>query len=62
MQHTDRDRRSPEAFTPSSLRAIHHPAHVPHHDPHSAIPGNGDLAEGHLSGWEAAWIDLGGEA
>jgi hypothetical protein len=49
-----------ESCTPASLRAAHNPAHAPHHDPQVVHP-LADLAEGHLAGWEAAWIDLGGE-
>jgi hypothetical protein len=60
MQPTDRDWRLHDSCTPSSLRAAHHPAHAPHHDPQVIHP-LADLAEGHLAGWEAAWIDLGGE-
>jgi hypothetical protein len=36
---------------------------APWHEPelHGADHGMGDYAEGPLSSWEAAWIDLGGE-
>ena len=61
MQPTDRDRRSPDASPPSYLKAIQHSAHGPHRDPHGAVLSVGDLAEVHLTTWEAAWIDLGGE-
>jgi hypothetical protein len=61
MQPTDRDRRSPDTYSPSFLRAIHHIAHVPARDPHGPVHSVSDLAEVHLANWETAWIDLGGE-
>jgi hypothetical protein len=61
MQPADRDARPLDALSAPSLRGGHLPAHLPLRERYWNANQLGDLAEGHLAGWEAAWIDLGGE-
>jgi hypothetical protein len=45
-------------FAPGLGHGVAHAAEGEHTP---TLPGAGDLVEGSGAGWEAAWIDLGGE-